>query len=312
MASSGWKKIIKTKEEGGLGVRDMEGANTALLGKAVWSVIHEPGKLWVQVLTNKYLSTSSVLQVSPKANASPIWNGLLKTRDKLRSGFSFRLGNGETSLWHEDSSGHGNIASTVPYVDIHDANIVLKDLILNGAWNVQDLYTELPANTINLLQQIRPVLDNNGGSDVWTWWPSSTGSYTVKEAYAWLMSQDQQEANNQTWSWIWKTKIPEKITMFLWLTAHNALQVNSHRARCNLAQSAACARCSWGNEDIIHCLRDCPHAHEIWTRLGALSWRGFNTMDVKVWLKSQVTGPNALKFISGIWVNWKWRNNFIF
>src|ERR1044072_584443 len=90
----GWKKIIKTKEEGGLGVRDMEGSNTTLLGKAVWSMIHEPGKLWVQVLTNKYLSTSSVLQVSPKANASPIWNGLLKTRDKLRSGFSFRLGNG--------------------------------------------------------------------------------------------------------------------------------------------------------------------------------------------------------------------------
>src|ERR1044072_7166299 len=83
----GWKKIIMTKEEGGLGVRDMEGANTALLGKAVWSMIHEPEKLWVQVLTNKYLSNSSVLQVCPKANDSPIWKGLLKTRDKLRSGF---------------------------------------------------------------------------------------------------------------------------------------------------------------------------------------------------------------------------------
>src|ERR1044072_8595275 len=290
----------------------MEVANIALLGKAVWSMLHEPNKLWVKVFTNKYLQNSSILQVKPKVSDSPVWKGLLKSRDYLREGFSFKLGNGETSLWRGDWSGSGSIAPTIPFVDIHDVDIVLKDIISNGAWSVQQLYTNLPGEILHNLQKVKPVLDSNGGGDKWIWSSSNTGKYTVKDAYSWSMAPSQQGNIDEQWNWVWKTKIPEKLKMFMWLILHKALQVNAHRYHCKMAPSPNCTRCSGEIEDVLHCLRVCPHARELWSRLGALSWRNFNNMEVKQWLKSQATGSNALKFISGIWWNWKWRNNAIF
>lgn len=41
----GWNKVIKPKEDGGLALRDMNLTNTALLGKAVWCLLHRPHKL---------------------------------------------------------------------------------------------------------------------------------------------------------------------------------------------------------------------------------------------------------------------------
>src|ERR1044072_2230699 len=98
----------------------------------------------------------------------------------------------------------------------------------------------------------------------------------------------------------------------MWLALHKSLQVNAYRFHCNMAQNPLCVRCSGETDDVLHCLRDCPHARELWTRLGALSWQNFTITEANSWLKWHATGPNALKFIAGLWANWKWRNNSIF
>lgn len=61
-ASSGlpmvsWKKIARPKQVGGLGVCSARMCNTALLGKLVWDLCNCPSKLWVQILSHKYVST---------------------------------------------------------------------------------------------------------------------------------------------------------------------------------------------------------------------------------------------------------------
>ena len=65
--------ITLSKDHGGLGIRNMKLANTALLGKTIWSLLHHSNKLWVQVLKHKYFGSNSILQIQPSANASPIW-----------------------------------------------------------------------------------------------------------------------------------------------------------------------------------------------------------------------------------------------
>ena len=50
----GWSKIIKTKEEGGLGIQVAKAKNIALLAKLNWRMYHEPDSLWSKVLLNKY------------------------------------------------------------------------------------------------------------------------------------------------------------------------------------------------------------------------------------------------------------------
>ena len=53
-AYGGWSKIIKTKEEGGLGIQVAKAKNIALLAKLNWRMYHERDSLWSKVLLNKY------------------------------------------------------------------------------------------------------------------------------------------------------------------------------------------------------------------------------------------------------------------
>lgn len=65
-------------------------------------------------------------------------------------------------------------------------------------------------------------------------------------------------------------------------------------------------------EDELHYLRDCPHAREIWLRMGALHWRNFLTDNLNQWVKEHACGSRSILFVAGLWGIWKWRNNGVF
>ena len=54
--------ITLPKLLGGLGVRDSQVANTTLLGKMIWDILHSPEKHWVHVLKEKYLRGGGGIQ----------------------------------------------------------------------------------------------------------------------------------------------------------------------------------------------------------------------------------------------------------
>ncbi|KAK7391877.1 hypothetical protein VNO78_20300 [Psophocarpus tetragonolobus] len=55
--------------------------------------------------------------------------GVIKAKKALKMGFSFLIGQGETSVWFYDWSGQGHICEVVPFVHISDTTLTLKDLI---------------------------------------------------------------------------------------------------------------------------------------------------------------------------------------
>lgn len=87
---------------------------------------------------------------------------LLKARDQLRNGFQFRLGDERTSLWYADWGGRGAVANGILYVDIHDTVVALRDIIVARRWCFEDLYTVLPEWCIQQLQNVNPLLIQNG------------------------------------------------------------------------------------------------------------------------------------------------------
>lgn len=93
----GWETIARSKKAGGLGVRISRFENTAMLGKLVWDIHQKSNKLWVEVVRSKYLGTNHILDI-PSKNGSVTWNAIMKTRDAMREGFVFRLGDGSSSL----------------------------------------------------------------------------------------------------------------------------------------------------------------------------------------------------------------------
>lgn len=61
----GWKKVTKSKEEGGLGLHFAREINIALLAKLNWRFHTEGGALWAQVLKMKYCSARRVSPTNP-------------------------------------------------------------------------------------------------------------------------------------------------------------------------------------------------------------------------------------------------------
>ena len=57
----GWKKISHPKSLDGIGIRSARQVNTCLLGKLVWDVIQSSGKIWVNLLSNRYVVGHNIL-----------------------------------------------------------------------------------------------------------------------------------------------------------------------------------------------------------------------------------------------------------
>lgn len=57
-----WSNVVQLKDWGELSLRKAKSNNVAMLGKHVWELLHHPNKLWVQLLSNKYLNNSHTLK----------------------------------------------------------------------------------------------------------------------------------------------------------------------------------------------------------------------------------------------------------
>jgi hypothetical protein len=71
-----WSKMGLAKQKGGLGYRDLELFNKALLTKQGWRIMQNVGSLVAQVLLKKYFSNESFLTSRLGSNPSYLWRSI--------------------------------------------------------------------------------------------------------------------------------------------------------------------------------------------------------------------------------------------
>lgn len=200
----GWDKITRKKVDGCLGIRVARDMNTAMLGKLLWDLHANTNKLWVNLLVDKYMGNEAILRVK-KLNGSYIWNSIMKARDILRDGYEFRMGNGQSSLWYSSWTELGMLSKLVPYVDIHDTQLSKSDIYVNGAWNFNSLYTNLPHHILEFIQGLY-FHPNAEVEDAFIWKGKLDGMYSAKAVYDWMLGQKyprSSDLNTVSWKWIW-------------------------------------------------------------------------------------------------------------
>ncbi|KAH7529075.1 hypothetical protein FEM48_Zijuj05G0145700 [Ziziphus jujuba var. spinosa] len=93
-----WKDICKLKDLDGLGFRRFKDMNLALIAKLGWKIASGEDCLWTRMLKAKYLQNEMFF----KRN-SWVWQGLIKSRKLIRKGSCYRIGDGSSIDFWNDS-----------------------------------------------------------------------------------------------------------------------------------------------------------------------------------------------------------------
>lgn len=271
-------------------------------------MVQSSPKLWVQLLSDRYAMGVNTLLASAGPSVSFIWSSILHARDVLKDGFSWRAGSGNSSFWSCPWSSLGILGRIPPYIDIHDLQLTVKDVISSNNPHTNILYTQLPpfaADTINNIH----FKFNASVEYTFIWHNNKNGTITPKSGYNWLLSRKELVIISNlppSWSWIWKLHMPEKIKIFFWLACHNSVPTLSMRNHRNIAPSPICSRCGLHDETFLHCVRDCAHSKSIWHRIGFIHNDFFSTSVTHEWLKNNSVGHLSFTLATTIW--WAWRN----
>ena len=137
---------------------------------------------------------------------------------------------------------------------------------------------------------------------VWMMWWSGL---TIFLAYHWLTLLHYSLDTSRCWKWIWKILYPKKIRVLIWLICHDAIPTNVFRCWRHVASNPSCRRCGGPAEDILHCVRDCLKANQVWELFGFTFKVNFSIPISGVWIHNFRDDP---LFLIILWWQW-WAHN---
>ena len=88
------KKLCTRKDRGGMGFRDMQAINMAMLAKQAGRLIPNTHSLFYQVYKSRYFPNCSFMDAEVGSNPSYVWRSLLGARDLIKEGSKWQVGDG--------------------------------------------------------------------------------------------------------------------------------------------------------------------------------------------------------------------------
>ena len=121
--------MCRPKSLGGMGFRELQKLNDAMLGKQVWCLLQNQDSLFFNFFKTKFFPHGTIFDAKENKR-SFAWKSILKGRDVIRRGLKWRIGNGSKVRIFCDTwllgSQQGKVIS--PVVD-GQANAMVSSLI---------------------------------------------------------------------------------------------------------------------------------------------------------------------------------------
>ncbi|XP_059658396.1 uncharacterized protein LOC132304678 [Cornus florida] len=329
-----WEALCQSMESGGLGFKNVEAFNLALLAKLAWRMESSDGSLLFRSLKQKYFKDCSFVEAPNRPSASWVWKSVLSARAVIKKGMKWQIGDGASvQCWKDNwlpniknssvtSSSTGAIVSLLVDLIHHDVHRWNSDLV-SRSFNKRDC---------DLILQIPFSL--NGGLDCKIWGASKSGRFSVSSAYSVASSllgpissmpcvegSSFSAGSSAMWRSVGDVQAPQKIQLFLWQSLHDRIPVNEHLLFRGASVSPCCPVCEGGVKTVDHLLCTCPFAIIVW-KLCPLRL-DFGGVSPSFWPKRWVficarwadsgTAAACVGLASFVcWTLWKCRNDFIF
>ena len=120
-----WEKLCSPKARGGMGFRDIQAFNQALLAKQAWRLIHNTHSLAYRVYKRRYFPNCSFMDAELGNNPSYVWRSLLAARNIICEGSKWKVGDGRTI----DISTHNWLSHEPVFLGEQQQGLMVKDLI---------------------------------------------------------------------------------------------------------------------------------------------------------------------------------------
>lgn len=262
-----WERMTAPKALGGLGLRDIQLFNQALLAKVAWRIVTTPDCLLARVLKGKYCQRAGFLDTNLPSSCSHGWRSILFGRDLLKENLGKAIGNGQTTKLWKDSwiSLDEDVKSFGPNKE-ENMDLMVSDLLTTDLqWNTGRIKEILPALCEKILC-IQP--SRSGAEDLVVWQPSPTGIYSTRSGYftAYTKSQYQPRSMEGTFTWqrdVWNNTCSPKLRLFLWSIVNDALPIGENLQKRGMVSAINCPRCN-EKETKMHIFFTCPFAKKVW------------------------------------------------
>ncbi|XP_042958157.1 uncharacterized protein LOC122293732 [Carya illinoinensis] len=269
-----WKGIGKGKQDGGLGFRDFEDFNKAMLAKQGWRLLINTQSLASKVLKANYFPSGDFLSAKVRGSDSFVWKSITVARPFLAEGLLWKIGNGNSvRVWSDCWLLTPTSFKVQSPLKILSSGVTVNSLIDQDtySWNlalIQDVFIPEEAAVISKLH-ISPCTS----SDRLTWRCTTNGMFTVKSAYHLQVSMNDSRhgqgsrppTHGALWKQLWKLKVPSKVKMFLLRAAKDILPTKANLFRRRIVESPLCPICHSFPETTAHVLWSYTAAQDVWS-----------------------------------------------
>ncbi|XP_028802470.1 uncharacterized protein LOC114757563 [Neltuma alba] len=188
-----WDDVCRSKEEGGLGLRNARKQNKAFMMKLGWGLVNRRETLWVKLIREKYKCSNDILPtIGRKKVESQAWKGVRQTWALTEKGIGWKLGDGSRIRFWEDCwiPNHEKLLQfairEVP--ESMREELVTTYVSDSGTCEWQKFAEFLPNTILNTINQTYPYVHGES-CDRPVWKGSSNGEFLVKAAYSMLSGE---------------------------------------------------------------------------------------------------------------------------
>nr|XP_023887422.1 uncharacterized protein LOC111999529 [Quercus suber] len=97
-----WKKMCKSKFEGGMGFRNLQAFNFAILAKQAWRILNNSNSIISRIYKAKYFPSSDFLNSKLGCNLSYAWRSIHSSIEVIKNGTRWCVGNGKMiNIWED-------------------------------------------------------------------------------------------------------------------------------------------------------------------------------------------------------------------
>ncbi|KAA3479552.1 reverse transcriptase [Gossypium australe] len=313
-----WKFMCRSKEEGGMGFRNMAKFNISLLAKQGWRIMNNTESLVTKVLKAKYFPDEQFLNSRLGNSSSYTWKSIWATKDVLRNGLIWRASTGSNisinyDAWIPNASNF-RLSTEVESMRDHFVNTLIDDN--ERIWKedlIEDTFAEEDA--VRILQISLADIPHD---DYLAWRGEASGGFSVRSAYKLLHTTDEflrayalQTSYKNLYKKLWLLNLPTKIKITVWKITWNFLPTRVNLKHKKLAIGSTCPRCGEQAETIDHLFRECPVTKETWSTLllqDVLLHENWNFEEWLIWVFEQCNLRAWRLFRCALWAIWGNRN----